>query len=655
MDTTVADPLVGALIDGRYRVRARLARGGVATVYTATDERLERTVALKIIQPSQARNRQFMAKFTDEAKTIARLTHPNVVAVYDQGTFQGLPYLVMEYVRGRTLREILTERRRLPAPEALAIMDQMLAAIAAAHRAGLVHRDVKPENVLVAEAPGSTGPGRLLDAVVKVADFGLARAVEASADDRGGKLMATVAYVAPELVADGHADPRADVYSAGIVLFEMLTGRVPYEGDKPADVAWQHVDRDVPAPSRFVAGLPPQVDELVARATRREPGDRPTDGGAMLGEVMAVRDDIGTTAALSRIAAAPTVVVPSVEPITWPSSHSVSPEDRPPWARLHPPPGRRAAGRTPGPYSTNFFTTLAAKYRRHPRRRAIAVIAAVLAGLMILTGTWWFAAGRYTEVPSLVSMTKTQAIAAAKKAGLRLRYDSGLFSETIAADTVLKQRPGANARIARGGSITLTLSRGPERYPVPDVVGLSLEAAEPQFAETKMGIKSVEQYSDTVPEGSIMATDPAAGTVVKPGTEVVITVSKGHAPITVPPVVGKSLEEATAVLAGLGLQVKVTPTQSDQPPNQVLTQDPAAGAGVEAGQVVTLTVSAGPPQQPVPDVTQQRCSDAANVLRQYGFNPQIIGFDAASVLRQDPGGGSQAAPGSTVTLWCFGV
>src|SRR2546429_1618155 len=279
MDTTVADGLIGALIDGRYRIRGRVARGGMATVYTAVDERLERTVALKIIHPAQSRDPHFLDRFTDEAKTIARLTHPNVVAVYDQGIHDGLPYLIMEYVRGRTLRELLADRRRLPPNEALAILEQMLAAVAAAHRAGLVHRDIKPENVLVAEAPGG---GSLVDAVVKVADFGLARAVEASTDEGGEHLLATVAYVAPELVTDGRADPRTDVYSAGIVLFEMLTGRVPYDGGKPVEVAWRHVDHDVPPPSKFVAGLPAPPDDLVARGPPPGPGGRPPHARAPL-------------------------------------------------------------------------------------------------------------------------------------------------------------------------------------------------------------------------------------------------------------------------------------------------------------------------------------------------------------------------------------
>src|SRR3954451_24036568 len=279
MDTTVADELIGTTIDGRYRITGRVARGGMATVYTAVDKRLERTVALKIIHPSQATNVHFVDRFTDEAKTIARLTHPNVVAVYDQGRHLGLPYLVMEYVQGRTLRDLLTQRRRLNPVEACAILEQMLAAIAAAHRAGLVHRDVKPENVLVAEAP-SGGTANLVDAVVKVADFGLARAVEASSVEDSGQLMATVAYVAPELVTDGHADARTDVYSAGIVLYEMLTGKVPFDGDDPVQVAWQHVDNDVPKPSESVKGLPSVLGGLVARARPARRRRRAPRGGA---------------------------------------------------------------------------------------------------------------------------------------------------------------------------------------------------------------------------------------------------------------------------------------------------------------------------------------------------------------------------------------
>src|SRR5438067_1253904 len=406
MDTTVADPLLGTLVDGRYRVRARVARGGMATVYTALDERLERTVALKIIHPSQANDARFLTRFGDEAKTIARLTHPNVVAVYDQGSHDGVPYLVLEYVRGRTLRELLADRRRLTPAEALASLEQMLAAVAAAHRAGLVHRDIKPENVLAAAPPGR---GSLVDAVVKVADFGLARAVEASAD-AGSHLLATVAYVAPELVTDGHADPPTDVYSAGIVLFEMLTGRVPYEGGKPVEVAWRHVDGDVPAPSKYVAGLPPQLDDLVARATRRDPGGRPTDAGALLAEVQATREDLAANAATSRVMAAPTVTVASVNHPT-----QAIPADRPPWARLpgqagpaRVPGGRRRAARQGGLVGWYHDVTATAR-----GRQAVAA-AIVVVGLLIAVGGWWFGVGRYTQAPSLMGLTRAQAAAAAR-------------------------------------------------------------------------------------------------------------------------------------------------------------------------------------------------------------------------------------------------
>src|SRR5689334_833716 len=337
MDTKVADPLHGALLGGRYRITGRLARGGMATVYQARDERLERTVAVKIIHPEHAREPEFLARLADEAKTVARLAHPNVVAVYDQGEHEGAPYLVMEYVRGRTLRDVLADRRRLDPAESLAIVEQILAALAVAHRAGLVHRDVKPENVLVTAPPN--GSGDLVDAVVKVADFGLAHVAErpgarsgaprpSEPDEDRPPLLATAEYVAPEVVSDGQVDARADVYSTGVMLFEMLTGRPPFDGDRAADVAWRHVDHDVPPPSRVVPGLPSLVDDVVLRATRRDPDLRPHDAAAMLTLVQAARDDMGALAGPTRALAHPSVVVAPVIPWKRPK------DTRPSWARL---------------------------------------------------------------------------------------------------------------------------------------------------------------------------------------------------------------------------------------------------------------------------------------------------------------------------------
>jgi serine/threonine-protein kinase len=641
MDTTVADSLIGALIDGRYRIRARVARGGMATVYTAVDERLERTVALKIIHPTHAGDPHFLGRFTDEAKTIARLTHPNVVAVYDQGTHAALPYLVMEYVRGRTLREVLAERRRLGPQEALAILEQMLAAIAAAHRAGLVHRDVKPENVLVAEAP-TASVNSLVDGVVKVADFGLARAVEASADDAGGaQLMATVAYVAPELVTEGHADPRTDVYSAGIVLFEMLTGRVPYTGDRPVDVAWQHVDRDVPAPSRYAPGLPPVVDELVARATRREPGGRPTDAGAMLAEVQAARDDIGlSVTSRARSAAPPTVVVPQV------------PGSRPAWARL-PTAAARTQQRRRRPDEggwLGWWHGLVGRVNAHPHGRTAVAAALVAFGLVVAVGGWWLGIGRYTDAPDLRNRTKAQAEAQARQGGFKVRIATGRYDEKTPKDTVLDQRPGAGQRIVTGGTITLTLSLGPERIPVPEIVGMAYELAKQQLERLRLvPVRDPDAFSDAIPDGSVVETVPPAETAVAPGAQVRVTVSKGRAPITLPNVVGKDVNEARQILEQLGLVVAVTNQDSEKPRDTVLGQNPPDGTGVEKKSAVTLTVSNGPPG--IPDVRGKDIDEAAGILEGAGFKVNKRGI--GTVRFQDPSPGTPLPPGSEITLYAL--
>ena len=656
MDTMAADALIGTTIDGRYRITGRVARGGMATVYTAVDDRLERTVALKIIHPSQATNVHFVDRFTDEAKTIARLTHPNVVAVYDQGRHQGLPYLVMEYVQGRTLRDLLTQRRRLSPVEALSILEQMLAAIAAAHRAGLVHRDVKPENVLVAEAP-SGGLGNLVDSVVKVADFGLARAVEASAADDSGQLMATVAYVAPELVTDGHADARTDVYSAGIVLFEMLTGQVPYDGDEPVAVAWQHVDNDVPAPSGIVPGLPTALDDLVARATRRDAGARPTDAGALLAEVQVVRDDLGAanaeTALLRQVqsrtrAAEATTMIPAVTS-TYPPAGN-----RPTWARL-PEQTSRAYGqprRTPG---TGGLRDRIGDLFAGGDRRRVLILAAVLAMVLTVIGsTWWVTLGRYTDAPQLVNMTKAQAAQAAQRDGFDVFYGTAGYSETVPKDVVLSQNPPVGERLIKGGTITLTLSLGPERYPVPDISGLELSAAKAQLDSLKLKLKEGDkQYSDTAPEGVVISTNPKAGTQLKPGDTVTVVVSKGRAPITVPDLSGLNINDARTRLQQLKLTPVETYKDSDQPADTVIGQSPKAGTGAEPNDEIKLDVSKGPALVTVPRVVDLPCDQAQQQLQQLNLRVSTFPLPTGTVRGQNPGENTQVPPQTEVQLQCF--
>jgi serine/threonine-protein kinase len=580
----------------------------MATVYHGIDERLERTVAIKIIHPTHAGSRQFTDRFEREAKMIARLAHPNIVAVYDEGSHGGLPYLVMEYVHGRTLRDVLNERRRLPPAEALDVMALVLAALAAAHRAGLVHRDVKPENVLLSD-----------DGQIKVADFGLASAVEASGEDStGGQLLATVAYVAPELVSRGHADPRADVYSAGIMLFELLTSQVPYDGDKPVEIAWQHVEQDVPSPSVYIPETPAALDELVARATRRDPGARPTDAGALLAELIAVREDLSAPAQYRGIA------------------------------------------QNPPPRHTDRIsqTTLIPVARRPRRRPPFAVIAALITMVLCAAiGGWWFGAGRYTETPGLLTLTRAEAQTQAAQAGFFIKTVSD-FSETAPIDTVIAQHPKPKASILRGGTITVTVSKGPERHAIPaEIIGMDTDRAMKVLQELTLKAHQSQKYDTEIPADKVIGVDPPVGTLLPPGTAVSLTISKGPPPIMIPRVVGKNADDARRELEGLGLTIRIEIQDNEQTPkDKVISQNPAEGTGTEKGTVVNLVVSAGPPMVTVPDVGGLSFDEARKTLEAAGLGAtRAFNWPGGrnTVYTQSPGAHQQAPKGSTVSLWIY--
>jgi len=613
---TLADPLVGALLEGRYRVDARIARGGMATVYRGLDERLDRVVAIKVMHPGLAEEADFLARFTREAKAAARLSSGNVVSVFDQGSHDGLAFLVMELVSGRTLRDVLAERGRLSPAQALSVLEPVLLALTAAHRAGLVHRDVKPENVLLGD-----------DGSVKVADFGLARAVEASSMTlTRGVLIGTVAYLAPEQVSSGSADERTDVYAAGLLLFEMLTGTVPYAGETAVSVAYRHVHEDVPPPSSRVS-VPPALDALTVRATRRDPGARPADAGAFLAELRDVRDDLGLTA----------VAIPAATGSGAAGRHTVAvalPE--------------APAPAMPGPVAPEAMAPA-----RTRRRRGVPVVllTVLLLGLLAAGGGWWLGAGRYTTTPSLTGMTQAQAVAKAKQSGLSAAVGARAYSEVIPAGSVISQSPDATDRIRKGTAVSLTTSLGKERYDVPVLTGITRQDAEDKLRAVELMPAVRTRYSDRVKAGTVLSQSPAAGTSVRPATPVTLVVSDGPAPVDIPSLVGSALDRARKRLADIGLSMEMTRTFSETVPKDgVISQSPATGR-LPRGTAVKLTVSDGPPLVVVPNVDGMPVNAAQKVLKAAGFKVNVVNFFFRdTVFSQSPDGGKRAPKGSTVRL-----
>lgn len=623
MDTTLSDPLVDRLLDGRYAVESRLARGGMASVYLATDTRLDRRVAVKVMHPGLAEDPDFVARFNREARASARLSHPDIVAVYDQGEDDGQAFLVMEYVPGATLRAVLRDRGRLSTGEALAVMDHVLAALGAAHDAGLIHRDVKPENVLV------TADGR-----VKVADFGLARAIAGhhlTAAD--GALLGSPAYLAPEQVRDGTADARSDVYAAGIMLFELLTGRPPYAGEHALAVANQRLSEDVPTPSSIASGIPAEVDVLVLAATAREPDERPADARALHRSLVAVRNRLGLHAAVPTLPAEATTV------LTAPRQDTLVVE--PTGAVAPPSPPAAPVGLQP-------------KRRRRRKRGLIALIVVLVLALLASGAGWYLAVGRYTTTPSVLDLSRDAAVAKLHHAGLKVRWLGPVFSAAVPSGNVAVERPGPGHDVRKGATVSLALSRGPDHVPTLRRLTVADATAALASAQLKLG-DITRDYSTTVASGHVVSSDPPAGNEIAPGTAVSLVVSKGPPPVTMPDVHGKSVDDATAILIGLGLQVTTTQSFSDTVKSGiVISSSPGAGASLRKGDTVNLVVSKGPQLFPVPNVTGMDINHAIRVIEQAGFHAdpqQAFPGGPGNVFRETPTG--QQPKGTTIELDYF--
>lgn len=631
MDATLQDPLVGRMVDGRYHVESRIARGGMATVYLALDRRLDREVALKVMHPDLTGDEDFVSRFIREARAAARLSHPNVVQVYDQGGDGDLLYLAMEYLPGRTLRESLSERGALTIRESLRVLEPVLDALAAAHRAGIVHGDIKPENVVL------TDDGR-----AKVADFGLARAGAATLTTAAPeRLLGTAAYLAPELLTRGIADARADIYAAGILLFEMLTGTQPFTGDDAAQVARRHVVEAVPEPSSLAAHIPVELDDLVAMATAVDPDLRPANAEQMLALTRAARQAVPESV-LDVRPAAPRSTPESTTQVV--AGDLVRYDTR---ALAAPPPHAMARHGYEVPLEEPLPAT-----RRRRRGRRLAVVLAVLA-LGAATG-WWFLAGpgSFTRVPQVSGLSLTAAGDALGQAGLR-PATAQVFSETVPAGRVVGTDPPVGHRVRHGSTVTIDLSKGPQLFNVPKLAGRTEAEARKLLAQAHLTAGSVDQtYDDHVRAGRVIESQPPAGSALRRGQPVDLTISKGPPPIEVPDLRGSSQAAAQAQLSSLGLQSDVQQQTSDVfPAGVVIGQDPPAGDTLLPGGTVTLVVSSGPPLVTVPDVTDQRVEQAVRTLQQAGFQVRLVGRRLIDrVQGQSPQPGTQAPKGSIVTL-----
>jgi serine/threonine-protein kinase len=662
--------MLGQIIDGRYRIDARLARGGMATVYQATDMRLDRPVAVKILHPHLAEGPRFVDRFRREARAAARLIDPGIVSVHDQGTWGEAPYLVMELVDGPNLRTLMLSSGLPSVGKALDFTIQVLQALAVAHTAGFVHRDIKPENILI------TRSGQ-----VKVADFGLARAVSEVTAASSGVVLGTVAYLSPELIAEGVADKRADVYAVGVVLFELLTGTQPFVADAPIQVAFQHVHAEFPPPSSRVGWLPQEIDSLVLAFTAKDPAHRPEDATAGLALIRAVRaglppeiaervpeaavvppleegefeqlpDAVAAPPAPDNAGAAPGPVDDSTDPVpTAPPGSGTGGTQALPLAKIPPtiPPVIPPAARgVPG------------------RRRRHRALWFVLAALLVLGGGaggtlyWYFehGPGSLVAVPRLEGLPQADADAALKARDLAAKVATD-FSDEVAEGVVISASREEGARVKPGTIVDLVVSKGVREATVPEtgIVGQSAADAQAELSAAGLDGKVTEDgvYHTTIPEGVVIEVTPNGGATVPHHEPITLTVSKGPEPVVVPDLRGKTLDQALEAVAELELTVEPgDPEYSEEvAEGLIISQEPGAQGDSFRGRTVTVIVSRGMPPVEVPKVTGLTYEAAVAALEQRGLlavKRVPIGQFLNIVQAQDPEPGKTVPKGSTVTL-----
>lgn len=676
----------GDLLEWRYRIGAQIARGGMSTVYAAIDTRLDREVAVKVMDPTLAREPAFRTRFEREARAVAKLSDPSLVNVFDQGVDDDYVFLVMELVEGGSLRELLKERGPMPPHAAIAVMRPVLTALSIAHAKGMIHRDIKPDNVLISDRNQ-----------VKLADFGLVRAINKAMGDPtnattsvNGQVIGTVGYLSPEQVRGENLTQASDVYSAGILLFELLTGRTPFKGGTPIETAMARINRPVPAPSTLMPDIPPEIDELVLRACHRDPTQRFVDGAEFLEAVEQAAEDLDVpdfevpapTESAVRSALAGTdfgertpwddesmstraVVLPREDRTRPETHHTAVTQHQPPYAPHSPAPhspapqGPAPQGPAhPGPHRPAPHRS--APHQPAPARPApklsnkspvatvfwIVLLIALVIGMAL--GGWWFTTGRYGEIPTVIGMDKATAQATVEEAGFSSTLDER-YDNKAEKNTVMGTDPAKGQKAVRGSEVAVLLSLGKPTVPDPGT-NSSLQYYTNKLTDRTLKVKKGDDvYSDEIAKGHIAEVQPAAGTEVNTGSTVEVRMSKGKRPVTVPGVKGQERDRAKKTLEKAGLQVaeETEEFNKDIPSGQAIRTDPKEGAEVESGSEVTLVLSNA---IEVPDVQGLSIDDARKALRKAGLNPvdgapvEDSSEDSGDVAEQSPGAGELLDP-----------
>jgi beta-lactam-binding protein with PASTA domain len=602
-------------LDGRYHVLERIAAGGMGEVFRAHDAVLAREVAVKVLHRSLSSDPGFVERFRREARAAATLNHPNIVAVYDWGAVDGIYYMVMEYVRGRSVRELLNASGRLAAAQAADIIRQTLAALEHAHAKGIVHRDLKPENILITT-----------DGVVKLTDLGLARAFADAKNTRAGAVTGTVQYLAPEQIRGEPADPRSDLYSLGIVAYELLTGELPYTGETPMAIAYKHLSDRVPKPSRSAPEVGDDLDGFVASATDPDREMRPESAVAMRLDLASFAGSLPRARSLGALV-------------------SDLPEAEQPVAAA------AAAAAT----VTETIPRLQRAQRRRWRRWAAAIlVVGLVAGAAY--GAWAYVLPHSHPVPQVVGTNVDDATGQLGALGFTVRVAKGEFSPTgMARGTVLAVDPAVGTSLKEGATVTLVPSLGPPPVAVPDVTGSSLDDAARVIEDANLALGDVHRvYSPTVHDGDVVRQDPSIGKAPR-GSLVQLWVSKGRAPVPIPAVVGKQQNRAERLLRDAGFKPVVAVAFSDQiGRGLVISVDPQEATPTAYGSAVTITVSQGPQEFPVPNFSGLAPAVAEQRAHAYGLQVSffnIPGTSATHVISQTPTPGSTVRYGDTVTLF----